>query len=166
MPRRRSRDRRKILPARPYAPPAGDRGSIPDWRIRHPHPANAPPPARTARPGSRHSSNSRRRSGSSWRTSGIHPSAYVHLLVWKMDFEWDEAKRQTNLVKHGIDFADTAYIFDGQFVEREDKRDAYGERRYQVTGAVEGQVLRVVYTRRGDRYRIISARRARRNERR
>ena len=83
-----------------------------------------------------------------------------------MEFEWDEAKRQANLAKHGIDFIDAGYIFDGEFVEREDRRRAYGESRYQVTGVVGGRILRVVYTRRGDRCRIISARRVRRNERR
>ncbi|MGB5595134.1 MAG: BrnT family toxin [Crocosphaera sp.] len=50
-------------------------------------------------------------------------------------------------------------------MEREDKRD-YGEIRIQVIGIVSQVVLFVVYTKRDNRYRIISARRANKNERR
>lgn len=83
-----------------------------------------------------------------------------------MDSEWDDLKRQANFAKHGIDFIDAVHIFDGPFVEREDRRRNYGEQRYRVLGAVEGRVLQLVYTWRDDRRRIISARRARRDERR
>ena len=83
-----------------------------------------------------------------------------------MDFEWDETKRQTNILKHGIDFVDAIGIFESRFTENEDRRRNYGERRFLVSGQIESEVLRVVYTWRGDRRRIISARRARRNERR
>jgi uncharacterized protein len=39
-----------------------------------------------------------------------------------MDSEWDEAKREANIVKHGIDFVDAAAIFERPFVEAEDRR--------------------------------------------
>jgi uncharacterized protein len=83
-----------------------------------------------------------------------------------MDFEWDEAKRQANILKHGIDFVDAIRIFEGRFTENEDQRRNYGERRYRAFGVIEDEILHVVYTWRGDRRRIITARRARRNERR
>jgi uncharacterized DUF497 family protein len=83
-----------------------------------------------------------------------------------MDSEWDEAKRQANILKHGIDFVDAAAIFDRPFIETEDRRRDYGEQRYQATGEVDARITQVIYTWRGDRRRIISARRARRNERR
>jgi uncharacterized DUF497 family protein len=83
-----------------------------------------------------------------------------------MDFEWDEAKRLTNILKHGIDFVDAIGIFTGRFEETEDLRRDYGERRTRTFGEFEGNVLHVVSTWRNDRRRIISARRARRNERR
>ena len=83
-----------------------------------------------------------------------------------MDFEWDEAKRRANILKHGIDFANAIEIFARRLVENEDRRRDYGERRVVAAGEAGGRVLRIVYTRRGDRYRIISARRARRDERR
>ena len=82
-----------------------------------------------------------------------------------MDSEWDEAKRQANIVKHGIDFVAAVKIFDGPFIENEDHRRAYGEQRYRAL-ELDGSVMQVVSTWRGDRRRIISARRARRNERR
>ncbi len=56
-------------------------------------------------------------------------------------------------------------FLDPNRLEREDKRD-YGEIRIQVIGIVSQVVLFVVYTKRDNRYRIISARRANKNERR
>jgi uncharacterized DUF497 family protein len=82
-----------------------------------------------------------------------------------MEFEWDERKRRTNLAKHGIDFEAAKLMFEGTFIEREDRRRGYGERRIVAYGEASGVVLCVVYTRREDRLRIISVRRARRDER-
>ena len=83
-----------------------------------------------------------------------------------MEIEWDKNKADSNLIKHNIDFEDAKNIFlDPNRLEREDKRD-YGEIRIQVIGIVNQVVLFVVYTKRGNRYRIISARRANKNERR
>jgi uncharacterized DUF497 family protein len=81
-----------------------------------------------------------------------------------MDYEWDEAKRLANVAKHGIDFPDAVHIFEGEFVEAEDRRRNYGEVRMLASGELDGRVIRVVYTWRGDRRRIISAWRARRND--
>ena len=39
-----------------------------------------------------------------------------------MELEWDERKRRTNLAKHGIDFEVARQIFEGRFIEREDRR--------------------------------------------
>ena len=82
-----------------------------------------------------------------------------------MGFEWDERKRRTNLAKHGIDFEVARQIFEGRFIEREDRRTSYGEQRMIAYGESGGVVLCVVYTQRGQRRRIISIRRARRDER-
>jgi hypothetical protein len=82
-----------------------------------------------------------------------------------MEDEWDETKRQSNIAKHGIDFVAAVKVFDGWCLEFEDRRRDYGESRFIVSGQLNGQVLRVVYTKRGNRRRIISARRARRDER-
>jgi len=83
-----------------------------------------------------------------------------------MDGEWDEAKRRANIEKHGIDFVDAVEIFAGQFIETEDRRRDYGERRYRAVGQLGEQIIQVAYTWRSERRRIISARRAGRNDRR
>ena len=44
-----------------------------------------------------------------------------------MEYEWDEAKRLSNLRKHGVDFIDIPAVFDGDIVTVEDNRYAYGE---------------------------------------
>ena len=83
-----------------------------------------------------------------------------------MEIEWDNNKAASNLIKHKIDFEDAKNIFlDSNRLEREDKRD-YNETRIQVIGMVNQVVLFVVYTKRNGKNRIISARRANKNERR
>jgi uncharacterized DUF497 family protein len=83
-----------------------------------------------------------------------------------MDFEWDEAKNRRNLAKHGISFEEAARVLAVPRLREVDDRRTYGETRFRAYGMVEGRLLCVVYTLRGDRVRIISARRASRVERR
>lgn len=78
-------------------------------------------------------------------------------------FEWDEEKRQQNLLKHGVDFLYAAQIFEGDVVIVDDRQD-YGETCYLAVGRVAGELFAVVYTLRGDMIRLISARRARNKE--
>jgi uncharacterized DUF497 family protein len=80
-------------------------------------------------------------------------------------FEWDEAKSAANRANHGLDFAAACLVFTGPVLERKDARRDYGEDRFQAIGLVEGRVVLVVYTWRGERRRIISARKARQDER-
>ena len=82
-----------------------------------------------------------------------------------MLFEWDENKRQANIEKHGIDFADAVRIFDGFVHTIQDTRAGYGEVRNVSTGLLDGIEITVIHTPRGDRRRIISVRRARVSER-
>jgi uncharacterized DUF497 family protein len=83
-----------------------------------------------------------------------------------MEIEWDNNKAVSNLIKHKIDFEDAKNIFlDPNRLEREDKR-GYDETRIQVIGIVNQVVLFVVYTKRNGKNRIISARRANKNEQR
>jgi uncharacterized protein len=63
-----------------------------------------------------------------------------------MAFEWDEGKRESNLAKHGVDFARAARIFDGPVFEIVDDRGNYGESRIQCLGEIEGRIYAVVYT--------------------
>jgi uncharacterized DUF497 family protein len=82
-----------------------------------------------------------------------------------MSCEWDEHKRASNRRKHAVDFAVACRIFDGATIEAEDPRGA-DELRIGAFGQVAGEILFVVYTWRGERRRLISARRATRSERR
>jgi uncharacterized DUF497 family protein len=75
-------------------------------------------------------------------------------------FEWDEQKRQTNIRTHGIDFEDVPSLFDGYTVTVEDTRFAYGETRYITLGLLNGRALAIAHTERGEKIRIISARKA------
>jgi uncharacterized protein len=76
-------------------------------------------------------------------------------------FEWDEAKAEGNLRKHGVGFEAARIVFQDAFaIERNDTRRDYGEERFVITGMVKGRPLTVVYTERGDYIRIISARRS------
>ena len=78
-------------------------------------------------------------------------------------FEWDEDKCEINLRDHGIDFRDAQRIIDGPIsVRRSDRGD---EVRYMVFGFVDGAETVIVCTFRGENCRLISARRARRDER-
>lgn len=78
-------------------------------------------------------------------------------------FEWDEKKRERNWREHKIDFEDVRGIFeDFAIVRRSDRR---GEARYQVFGYVHGREVAIACTIREGRCRIISARRARKDER-
>ncbi|MDX2224125.1 MAG: BrnT family toxin [Rhodospirillaceae bacterium] len=78
-------------------------------------------------------------------------------------FEWDETKNRANITKHQIDFDDALKVFDG-FVHVF-RSDRFGEERFVAIGEIEpGLTIAVVYTQRENRQRIISARRARKNE--
>ena len=83
-----------------------------------------------------------------------------------MKFEWDEAKAKSNFRAHGVSFELAKTVFEDAFaVDRIDNREAYGEERFVIIGIAEGQVLLfVAYTERGERTRIISARRATKHE--
>jgi uncharacterized protein len=81
------------------------------------------------------------------------------------EVEWDPRKAAANLKKHGVDFADAGTVLhDEQAITIRD--DEAEEERYVTIGMdAIGNVLVVVYTWRGDRPRLISARRARPQER-
>ncbi|QWG14162.1 BrnT family toxin [Bradyrhizobium sediminis] len=77
-------------------------------------------------------------------------------------FDWDERKSRSNFAKHGIDFDVAVEIFYGPIVLR--RSDRNHEERWIAIGSSENRMIAVVFTRRADVIRIISARRARKNE--
>jgi uncharacterized protein len=82
-------------------------------------------------------------------------------------FEWDEDKNRKNLEKHGVAFEDVLSVFaNREALAFEDRRKDYGEPRYIVLCPLEDVLVHVTYTVRGERIRLISARRASRREKR
>lgn len=80
----------------------------------------------------------------------------------ELEFTWDERKRQTNIKKHGIDFADVTGIFyDDETIIIEDP-EHYEEQRYIALGIdAKSRAVVVVHVYRDeDVIRIISARKA------
>ncbi|MGF1522151.1 MAG: BrnT family toxin [Leptolyngbyaceae cyanobacterium] len=82
-----------------------------------------------------------------------------------MVYRWNRDKAATNLRKHGVDFADAVSVFsDDLAINISDKR--FDEERFVTIGLdAFGRVLVVVYALRGDEVRVISARKATRQER-
>ena len=89
-----------------------------------------------------------------------------------LEFEWDDAKFEANLRKHGIDFRDAATVFgDPLAADFDDARHSKDERRMYTVGYTErNDLLFVLYVTRADHgvdvLRLISARRADPKERR
>jgi uncharacterized protein len=81
-----------------------------------------------------------------------------------MNFTWDDAKRQSNLSKHGLDFADAATVFAGPLVLFEDRRQDYGEQRMIGIGSLDNVVVLIVHVESGETIRLISMRKANRDE--
>jgi len=81
-----------------------------------------------------------------------------------MDFEWDEAKRQSNLIKHQIDFVRAQLLFDGRPQVTALSWHAE-ELRFLTTGEIGDVFYTFVWTWRGEAIRLIPARRARDDER-
>ena len=80
-------------------------------------------------------------------------------------FEWDHHKNRANIRRHGIDFESVAEMFRYPMLVMPDKRTDYGEERMISLGWIREHVGVVVYTEQeGDVIRIISARKATREE--
>lgn len=82
-----------------------------------------------------------------------------------MDFEYDQHKNRSNIIKHVIDFADAESIFMYPMLIREDVRSDYGEQRWISIGLLKGIVVVMVFTIRRGKMRIISIRKANLKER-
>ncbi|WP_372826929.1 BrnT family toxin [Polaromonas sp.] len=80
-----------------------------------------------------------------------------------MQIEFDSDKRDETLTERGLDFANAGGVFAGVNVTAEDARFDYGEPRFTTVGVLEGRMVVLVWTPRGEVRRIISMRKA--NER-
>lgn len=78
--------------------------------------------------------------------------------------EWDPAKNESNLAKHGVSFEAIERFDWGDALTREDARNEYGERRFVSMGRIDGRLYVAVWTMRKER-RLISLRKANARER-
>jgi uncharacterized DUF497 family protein len=77
----------------------------------------------------------------------------------EQEFEWDEAKRQLNITKHGLDFEDAKQVWDGRSkVTVDSPRDS--ESRQLNIAKIDDKIYSVISTLRGIKIRIISFRSA------
>ncbi len=77
---------------------------------------------------------------------------------------WDESKRLRNIKRHGLDFIGCEAVFVGPVVTWEDDREVYGEHRISLLGWLNGIVVQMTYTERGDEPHDISLRKAEKHE--
>ena len=78
-----------------------------------------------------------------------------------MEFEFDPGKARTNLRKHGVSFAHAEQALRDEMALTFDDPDAKGEQRFVTLGMdALGRILVVVHAQRGERTRVISARKA------
>ncbi len=78
-------------------------------------------------------------------------------------FEFDERKSRQNLDKHGIDFLQAQALWEDPYLIEIPARTV-DEPRFLVVGRIAGRHWSAITTYRGERIRIISVRRARREE--
>jgi len=82
-----------------------------------------------------------------------------------MEFEWWDAKRLVVLAERGLDFIDAEALFDGRpLLSAPSPRGE--EERWVSVGELDGVLVAVVWTWRGQAIRIITMRRARDGEKR
>jgi uncharacterized protein len=75
-----------------------------------------------------------------------------------MKYIWDTEKRQSNLIKHGLDCADAELVFERPTFTYEDNRYNYGEQRWITLGFLEGLFVAIAHTETPSEIRIISMR--------
>ena len=80
-----------------------------------------------------------------------------------MRVTYDPPKRAKALTERGLDFADAVHVFQGATLEVEDTRKDYGELRIICYGLLQGRMVVVGYTSRGNDRHVFSMRKA--NER-
>lgn len=76
---------------------------------------------------------------------------------------WDKDKARINEEKHGVTFEEAAEVLVGDYIEFES--NANGEKRSRAVTRIRGEYLTVVYARRDETKRIISARHSSQKER-
>jgi uncharacterized protein len=71
---------------------------------------------------------------------------------------YDRDKRARTRFMRGLDFQDAVEVFAGPTLTLQDERQDYGEDRYQTYGLLDGRLVMVVWTARGEDRHVISMR--------
>ena len=98
---------------------------------------------------------------SSQAAGRLHRLRLCSTLMRDDEFEWDDAKAAANYANHRVSFETARRVFRDPFaLDWLDERIDYSEPRYAIIGMTQDRLIYVAYTMRGERIRIISARRA------
>jgi len=90
---------------------------------------------------------------------------HTQCILRRVDIEFDPGKAKTNLQKHKVSFAHAEQSLRDPMALTVEDPDAEGEQRFITLGMDSlGRLLVVVHTPRGDRIRLISARKASKGE--
>ena len=82
-----------------------------------------------------------------------------------MRYTYDPQKKAVNLKKHGLDFDNARGVIENtQIVTFEDRRLDYGEARFITLGLLHGEVVTIATAETDKTIRIISMRKADKNE--
>ena len=83
-----------------------------------------------------------------------------------MRITFDPHKRHLTLMRRGLDMADAEEVFESEILSLADDRKDYGEERFISVGYLNGRMVVMVWTPRGENRRIISLRKANAREQR
>jgi len=82
-----------------------------------------------------------------------------------IEFEWDEEKNALNKKKHNITFEEAEKVFlDPKHIVMFDKEHSLYEERWKIVGFSGFALLSVIFTKRDNSFRIITARKADKGE--
>ncbi len=92
----------------------------------------------------------------------------MNIIPEPLEFQWDKGNIDKSLKKHGIENEEAESVFfDENSVFSEDIKHSRTEKRYQILGRSERNILlNVIFTLRGNKIRVISARKVNNKERR
>lgn len=91
----------------------------------------------------------------------------THYSAFYGEFEWNSEKDHLNKIKHGIAFEDATAVFQDERLVNifDSKNSLLEEDRFKAIGMIKGiLIVTVIHTERSFRIRIISARRATKQE--
>lgn len=90
---------------------------------------------------------------------------HIYTYIQPMRYIFDSKKRTANLKKHGYDFNDAQPVIEsGRTATFEDRRFDYDEQRFITLGVLRDDVVVIATAETGETVRVISMRKAERNE--